>query len=133
MRAARLLLFVGLAALSIYSVAFVRSHVTDAGTLVAQQRRSQPLSVDAVARVVRLAPNGITHRPGRRASCKPESASALHNPWSCVIDYGGGRISQYTVQIRPDGSFTGTDQILLEGARRVPAAGVVNGCCIPIP
>jgi hypothetical protein len=133
MRLVRLLLFAGLAALAISSVIFVRGHVGDAGTLIADQQHTQPLSFAAVDRVVRLAPTGLTHRPGRSASCKPQSDSALHNPWTCIIDYGGGSVTQYTVQIASNGSFTGSDQILLGRGRRAPVAGVINGCCIPIP
>src|SRR5438105_4864154 len=66
---ARTLLLVPLLALAMFSFVFVRSHQGDGGVLVAAQRHAQALTPAAVARVVKTAPDPVTHAPGVRAAC----------------------------------------------------------------
>src|SRR5947209_12442429 len=130
---ARTLLLVPLLALAVFSFVFVRSHQGDGGVLVAAQRHAQALTPDAVARVVKTAPDPVTHAAGVRAACASEGQGELHNPWRCSIRYASGRRIEYLVRISADGSYRGENEgITYRGhTRRDP--GNVSGCCIVIP
>jgi hypothetical protein len=130
MKTASGLAAVALAAVAIVSFVFVRSHASDAGSLPAAQRSVQALSADTVARLVRLAPNGVTGKRGLNARCRPLGVGALKNPWRCLIDYGGGRKAQYTVHVNANGSFVGTDQVAYFNGRAKHTRGSITGCCI---
>jgi hypothetical protein len=130
---ARILLLLPLLAVALVSFVYLRSHQGDGGVLAAAQRHAQVLTPAGVSRVVQTAPDPDTNQAGSSARCAPLGRGELHNPWQCSITYPSGKRLDYTVQIAPDGTYTGGDQIVHDrlGTRR--SDGQISGCCIAIP
>ena len=122
------LLIVGLA-----SFIFVRAHADDGATLLAQQQGAQALTRAAVDRVVRAAPDPVSNERGTSADCTPLGSDALRNPWRCAIQYPTGRNVEWTVMLRPNGSYVGNDQILRYHGQTTHQGGQITGCCVAVP
>lgn len=119
--------------LGLTSFIFVRNESGTGATFVLAQRNAQRLTAAGVERVVRTAPES-THGPGgRHASCVAEGHVGLRNPWRCTISYPHGLRVQYTVQIRLDGSYQGTDQVVYRHGQISRGNGQISGCCIVVP
>jgi hypothetical protein len=112
-----------------------------AGTVVALHSREgnaqfvseqQALVPVGAAQLERLILSTADPRPGysgraRGARCLSASASALGNPWSCVVRYPRPPRVRYLVRVHADRSIYGSGQP--EGS---PLDGVltVRGCCV---
>lgn len=55
------------------------------------------------------------------ARCRPGSSGERGNPWSCTVHYASGDTFVYAIQVKPDGSLSGSDPT---GQR------VIEGCCV---
>jgi hypothetical protein len=128
-----MLLLLPLLAVAVVSFVYVRSHQGDGAILAAAQRHAQVLTPAGVARVVQTAPDPDTNQQGSNAKCVAEGRGELHNPWQCSIVYPSGKRLDYTVQIAPDGSYTGDHQIVHDRAGTRASNGEISGCCIAIP
>ncbi len=53
--------------------------------------------------------------------CRPRGTGVLRNPWSCAIRYRSGTRAHYRVEVRPNGSYSGT------------GTGAIDGCCVEAP
>ena len=122
-----------LSLLALTSFIFVRVEAGDGSTFVLAQRSAQRLTAAGVDRVVRTAPEDSGGPRGRRATCSPQGHVGLRNPWSCSIAYPSGLRVQYTVQIRLDGSYSGTNQIIDRRGQITQGTGRISGCCIVVP
>lgn len=132
-RPARILLLAPLLVVTVVSFFYVRSHQGDGGILVSAQRHAQVLTPAGVDRVVKTAPDPDTNSLGLRATCTPSGRGELHNPWQCSIAYPHQRQIDYTVQIAPDGSYTGGNQVVHDHGSVRSGPGEIDGCCIAIP
>lgn len=133
MRSPRTLLFVPLIAVALFSFVYLRAHQGDGAILASAQRHAQVLTPAGVSRVVQTAPDPDNNELGKRASCAPLGRGELHNPWQCSIVYPSGARFEYTVQINPDGSYTGDNQVVHENGITRTGDGEISGCCIAIP
>jgi hypothetical protein len=59
--------------------------------------------------------------PVSAAKCTPGTSGPKRNPWSCVVTYGSGTKTKYSLEIQPSGNFKGVDPT---GTR------IVTGCCL---
>ena len=83
------------------------------------------LQAAAVARVVKSAPDPHTgNGSGMSATCTRKGGGVLGNPWSCVVRYPSGKIVPLSVEVNPDGSYTGFYRGFNAQA---------SGCCIELP
>ena len=133
MKPASYLLVVVLLAVGVVSFVFVRSNQSSGGLLVAAQRQAPALTAAAVDRVVRAAPEPTTHARARSARCLPGGSGELHNPWRCLLAYPSGRRIQWTLWLRPSGSYTGSDQVVHYQGQTFAASGEITGCCVAVP
>jgi protein-tyrosine phosphatase len=123
-----------LVAVAIAGFAVVRSQQGSGATLAAQQRAAQALSARAVDRVLRSAPDPVTHAKATDASCTAGRSGALRNPWQCTLTYAVGTRLSYRVRLSDDGRYVGSDQIVRKpGGRPYSASGKISGCCVAIP
>jgi hypothetical protein len=129
----RAALLLPLLAVAVVSFVLVRVHQGDGGTFVSRQQHAQALTAAGVASVVRVAPDPVTRDPGSQATCSPLGSGGLLNPWRCSIAYRSGRQIQYTVTIRADGSYTGSNEIVRFRGQRFRDTGTITGCCITVP
>jgi hypothetical protein len=132
-RLSRVVVLTPLVAVAILSFVIVRAQHGSGATVLAQQRYSQRLTASNVAQAVRSAPDPKSHQDAIRTNCVPRGAGALKNPWRCQLTYANRDRLQYTVTIFGNGSYEGTNQIVLGPGPREPAAGSISGCCINIP
>lgn len=119
--------------LGLTSFLFVRIEAGQGGTFVIAQRTAQRLTAAGVDRIVRTAPENRGGRRGLRASCTSSGHVGLRNPWRCLITYAGGLRLQYTVQIRLNGSYLGTYQVIYRNGQVTHGDGQISGCCITVP
>jgi hypothetical protein len=124
---------VPLIAVALVSFFYLRSHQGDGAILANAQRHAQVLTPAGVSRVVQTAPDPDTNALGKSASCTPLGHGELHNPWRCSINYPSARRIDYTVQISPDGSYTGDNQVVHENGMTRGGDGEISGCCIAVP
>lgn len=129
---ARALLLAPLLVLTLGSFFYVRSQQGDGGVLVSAQRHAQVLTRTGVDRVVKTAPDPDTNSLGLTAVCTPLGRGELHNPWKCSISYSRQRQIDYTVQIAPDGSYTGDHEVVHDHGKVQPGPGEIDGCCIAV-
>lgn len=115
------------------SFVFVRLEQGEGSTFVINQRHAEALTAAGVARIVKAAPENVGGPRGIRASCMPLGKGELGNPWRCSISYPLGRQIDYLVQIRLNGSYSGSDQVIREHGQNVPGSGQISGCCIVVP
>jgi hypothetical protein len=118
---------------AIVSFVVIRSQHGSGATILTQQRYSQRLTPSAVAAAVRASPDPKTHQTAIRTACVPRGKSDLKNPWRCQLTYANRDHLQYTVTIFGNGSYEGTNQIILGPGPRQSASGSISGCCINIP
>ena len=128
-----LLLFLPLLAVGLVSFVIVRSQQGEGATLIARQQQAEALTPAKVERVVRVAPESPNGRHGRSATCRPLGSGELHNPWRCTIRYASGRVVQYRITLRANGSYAGDDQVVSYQGRTTPGSGQIYGCCVVIP
>jgi len=133
MRGLSLALLLPLLAVGIVSFILVRSEQGSGAALVARQQSASPLTPAAVAAVVRAAPDPVGNEPANSARCMPLGKNALRNPWRCVLRYPTGRVIQYTVTLRLNGSYRGDREVILRPAPRHRDTGRITGCCVAIP
>lgn len=119
--------------LGLTSFIFVRVEAGQGGTFAQAQRSAQRLTVAGVERVVRTAPEDRGGPRGRRASCAALGHVGLRNPWRCTISYPDGTRVQYTVQVRLNGSYVGSDQIVHRHGVVSRGPAQISGCCIVVP
>jgi len=129
----RLLLFLPLLAVGLVSFVIVRSQQGQGATLIMRQQQAEALTPAKLARVVRVAPDPVTHAKGRSASCFPLGSGELHNPWRCAITYPSGRVIQYRVTLHADGSYTGDDEVVRYQGQTHSDTGQIQGCCVVVP
>jgi hypothetical protein len=132
-RLSRAVVVIPLVAVAIVSFVIVRAQHGTGATILAQQRYSQRLTASNVALAVRAAPDPTSHQAAIRVRCVPHGAGGLRNPWRCQLTYANRDRMQYTVTIAGNGSYVGTDHILLGPGPRRSAGGSISGCCITIP
>jgi hypothetical protein len=132
-RLSRALVLIPVLAVAIVSFVVIRSQHGSGATILTQQRFSQRLTAAHVAQAVQAAPDPKTHKVAIRTKCVPRGVGGLRNPWRCQLTYANGDRLQYTVTIAGNGSYEGTNQIILGPGPRQPAAGSISGCCIDIP
>jgi hypothetical protein len=132
-RLSRALVLIPVLAVAIVSFVVIRSQHGSGATILTQQRYSQRLTAAHVAQAVGAAPDPKTHKVAIRTKCVPQGAGGLKNPWRCQLTYANRDRLQYTVTIAGNGSYEGTNQIILGPGPRQPAAGSISGCCIDIP
>jgi hypothetical protein len=132
-RLSRALVLIPLLAVAIVSFVVIRSQHGSGATILTQQRYSQRLTAAHVAQAVQAAPDPKTHKAAIRTNCVPHGGGGLKNPWRCQLTYANRDRLQYTVTIAGNGSYEGTNQIILGPGPRQPAAGGISGCCIDIP
>lgn len=88
-------------------------------------RARTPLRVEAerVEEAVLNAPEPVPEdkTEARAARCRSRGTGDLRNPWTCTVRYGSGQSFTYTVEVDPDGSFRGQNDI---GDR------LISGCCV---
>lgn len=135
-RASRLTTAIVLApllAVALVSFLLVRGQQGSGVILLSQQRAAHPLTPAQVDFVVRAAPDPVGGEKALSARCLPLGAGALHNPWRCVLRYPTGRVIQYTVNLRTDGSYTGDQELVLAPAPRHHDTGRITGCCVAVP
>ncbi len=132
-RLSRAVVLIPLVAVAIVSFVIVRAQHGSGATVLTQQRYSQRLTAANVAQAVRSAPDPKSHQAAIRTNCVPRGAGALKNPWRCQLTYANRDRLQYTVSIFGNGSYEGTDQIVLGPGPRQSTAGAISGCCINIP
>ena len=116
--------------MALVSFFYLRSHQGDGAILANAQRHAQVLTPAGVGRVVQTAPDPDTNALGKSARCTPLGRGELHNPWRCSITYPSARRIDYTVQISPDGSYTGDNQVVHENGSHSGRDGEISGCCI---
>jgi hypothetical protein len=129
----KLLLLLPLLAVGLVSFVVVRTQQGEGGGLVVLQQHARTLTPEAVARVVRFAPDPLSGARGLRASCVARGSGDLHNPWSCTISYPSGRVINYRIMLTANGSYSGDDQIGYYHGRRYKNPGQITGCCVAIP
>ena len=126
-------LLVPLVVIALFSFIFIRSQQGEGATLAARQQQSRPISPSSVDKVVRTAPDPIGRETATGARCTPLGGGALLDPWRCVLRYPTGRVIQYQVNIRADGSFVGDNMFLVAPPPQRRFGGTINGCCIAVP
>ena len=97
---------------------------------VARQQSLTPVTASALDRLLRTTSDPRPGLSGRARSARCTSAtaaSALGNPWSCVVSYPMPPRVRYRVTVHSDRSIQGSGQP--EGAP-VHGALVVRGCCV---
>jgi hypothetical protein len=129
----RALVLIPLIAVAILSFVIIRSQHGSGATILTQQRYVQRLTASDVATVVRAAPDPKSHKIAIRTRCVPHGIGDLKNPWRCQLTYANGDRLQYTVTIFGNGSYVGSDQIILAPPPRQTSPGSISGCCINIP
>jgi len=98
---------------------------------VAQQQGLLPVSAATLQRLILTTSDP---RPGfggraRHAHCQALGASALGNPWRCLVNYPHSPRVRYLVSVSANRSIHGSGQP--EGASGVPLS--VSGCCVGAP
>lgn len=88
------------------------------------QRTAIVLSAAHVQTVVASAPEPVA--PARRTPvvlvrCRPGGTGVLRNPWACTIRYRSGTRARYSVQVQPNGYYSGR------------GTGRIDGCCVKTP
>ncbi|HET9718550.1 MAG TPA: hypothetical protein VFP55_00580 [Solirubrobacteraceae bacterium] len=119
--------------LAVTSFVFVRVEGSQGQSFILAQRNAQRLTVAGVERVVRTAPEDVHGPTGRSATCIPSGHVGLRNPWHCTIFYRHGVRDQYTVQIRLNGSYVGTNQVIYDRGQITRGGAEITGCCIVVP
>jgi hypothetical protein len=132
-RLPRVLLLVPLVAVAIVSFVVIRSQHGSGATFLTQQRFAQRFTPSNVAEVVRAAPDPKTHKDAVDTRCVPRGIGDLRNPWRCQLSYANGDRFQYAVTIFGNGSYVGTNQVILAPGPRRSSPGTISGCCIEIP
>jgi hypothetical protein len=132
-RLSRAVVLIPLVAVAVVSFVIIRAQHGTGATILTQQRYSQRLTASAVAQAVRSAPDPKSHQAAIRTKCVPRGVGDLKNPWRCQLMYANGDHLQYTVTIFGNGSYEGTNQIILAPGPRQPSPGGISGCCIDIP
>jgi hypothetical protein len=132
-RLSRALVLIPLLAVAIVSFVIIRSQHGSGATILTQQRYSQRLTASNVARAVQAAPDPTTKKTADRVRCLPRGAGGLRNPWVCQLTYANRDRLQYTVTIFGNGSYVGTNHIILGPGPRQAVGGGISGCCISIP
>jgi hypothetical protein len=133
MKPSGLIILALLLVLGVTSFLFVRIEAGKGGTFVLAQQNAQRLTAAGVDRVVRTAPENSGGRRGLRASCVSGGHVGLRNPWRCLITYPGGLRLRYSVQIRLNGSYLGTDQVVYRNGQVTRGDGQISGCCVTVP
>lgn len=124
-----LILAVGLAGTAVA----LRSHESNT-QFVAQQQGLLPVSAAALQRLILTTSDP---RPGYRgggalhAHCTTAAATALGNPWTCVVRYPRLPRISYRVSVRADRSIYGVGRPAGAGGRGTPLT--VRGCCVGAP
>jgi len=103
---------------------------------VAQQQGLLPVSSAALERLILTTSDprpGYGGPPARalHARCTTASATALGNPWSCVVRYPRLPRVGYRLIVHADRSIYGSG--LPEGSRPGRTALTVRGCCVNAP
>lgn len=132
-RLSRALVLIPVLAVAVVSFVVIRSQHGSGATILTQQRYSQRLTASNVARAVQAAPDPTTNKAAIRVRCVPRGAGGLRNPWRCQLAYANRDRLQYTVTISGNGSYVGTDHIILGPGPRRAVGGSISGCCISIP
>jgi hypothetical protein len=132
-RLSRAVVLIPLVAVAIVSFVIIRAQHGTGATILTQQRYSQRLTAANVAQAVRAAPDPTTHKTAVRVQCVPRGAGGLRNPWRCQLTYANRDRLQYTVTISGNGSYVGTNHIILGPGPRQSVGGSISGCCISIP
>ncbi|MGO9248010.1 MAG: hypothetical protein ACLQQB_00780 [Solirubrobacteraceae bacterium] len=100
----------------------------------AQQQGLLPVSAGALERLILTTSDPRPGYGGGRAldaRCTTASASALGNPWTCLVRYPRLPRIGYRVTVRADRSIYGTGRP--EGAVRYATPLTVKGCCVNAP
>jgi hypothetical protein len=129
----RAAVLIPLVAVAIVSFVIVRAQHGTGASILTQQRYSQRLTASNVGQAVRAAPDPTTNKTAIRVQCVPLGTGGLRNPWRCQLTYANGDRMQYTVTIFGNGSYQGTNHIILGPGRRHSVGGSISGCCISIP
>jgi hypothetical protein len=133
MKPSALIILALLLVMGLTSFLFVRIEAGQGGTFVLAQQSAQRLTAAGVDRVVRTAPENSGGPRGLRASCLSSGHVGLGNPWRCLIIYPGELRLRYTVQIRLNGSYLGSDQVIYRSGQATHGDGQISGCCITVP
>ncbi len=129
----RVALFLPLLAVGLVSFVIVRSQQGQGATLMARQQQAEALTPAKVEAVVRVAPDPVTNKPGRKATCVPLGSGELHNPWRCTIGYASGRVIQYRVTLHANGGYFGDQELVHYQGRTYADTGQISGCCVVVP
>jgi hypothetical protein len=122
-----LILVVGIAG----TVVALKSRESNA-QFVLQQQALAPVSASALDALIFTTSDP---RPGysgraREVYCSSRAASALGNPWNCVVRYPRTPRVRYAVTVHADRSITGSGQPEGEALGK-PLT--VSGCCVQTP
>ncbi len=123
-----LILAVGLAGTALA----LRSH--EANTeFVAQQQDLLPVGSAALQRLILTTSDPRPGYGGRAlgARCASASATALGNPWTCIVRYPRLPRISYRVSVRADRSIYGLGRPTGAGGRGTALS--VRGCCVGAP
>jgi hypothetical protein len=110
----------------------LRNHESNTQFLAAQQDLL-PVSPSALEQLVLTTSDPRPGYGGRamNARCVSASASALGNPWSCVVRYPRLPRIRYRVTVRADRSIYGVGRP--EGVVQYRTPLTVRGCCVGSP
>jgi hypothetical protein len=122
-----------LLALGLVSFIYVRAEAGQGDTFVQAQHAVTSLTAAGVARTVQTAPEQRGGPRARAATCESLGSGELRNPWRCLIVYPDGTRVQYTVQIRLNGSYSGSHQLIFRHGQSSAGSGQISGCCVQIP
>ena len=96
---------------------------------IAQQRALSPVRASALQRLISTTSDPRPGYAGRAlgARCSTLGASALGNPWTCVVRYPRAPLVRYSVTVRADRSIVGLGQ---PQGRALGRALTLSGCCV---
>ncbi len=135
MRRPSLLLVLILAVGLVGAAVALRSHEGNT-QFVSQQQALLPVSAVALERLILTTSDPRPGYGGRAqdAHCLTATATALGNPWTCVVRYPRLPRVRYQVTVHADRSIYGLGRPVGAGAGTVEGTALtVSGCCVSNP
>ena len=127
MRLCELLVVIALAAAALAgAIAAVAGRGADDAFLLRQKNPTRVTTAAVEKLMLNTAPDPDAPHDSSatRARCRTEGRRELRNPWQCTVRFPSGRVADFVVTIRTDGSYR---------ARYRGDTATATGCCLSVP